>query len=40
MVELDRLRVLADRPDSQTRFLLTGSASPDLVAKSSETLAG
>lgn len=34
------LRVLADRPDSTTRFLLLGSASPDLLKQSSETLAG
>jgi predicted AAA+ superfamily ATPase len=34
------LRVLADRRDSTTRFLLLGSASPDLLKQSSETLAG
>ncbi|MCH7731995.1 MAG: ATP-binding protein [Candidatus Marinimicrobia bacterium] len=34
------LRVLADRDPSPARFLLLGSASPDLVKKSSETLAG
>lgn len=34
------LRVLVDRPDSQTRFLVLGSASPDLVRNVSETLAG
>ena len=34
------LRVLLDRPDSQTRFLLLGSSSPSLVKKTSETLAG
>ena len=34
------LRVLADRPDSPARFLILGSASPDLIQKSSETLAG
>lgn len=34
------IRVLADRPRSPARFLVLGSASPDLVAKSSETLAG
>lgn len=34
------LRVLLDRPDQTTRFLLLGSASPDLVAATSESLAG
>lgn len=34
------LRVLADRPDGQKRFLVLGSASPDLLKQSSETLAG
>jgi len=34
------LRVLADRPESQTRFLILGSASPQLLRQSSETLAG
>lgn len=34
------LRVLADRPDSKTRFLVTGSASRDLLRQSSESLAG
>ncbi|MHB8473747.1 MAG: ATP-binding protein [Gammaproteobacteria bacterium] len=34
------LRVLADRPRTPARFLLLGSASPDLVRHSSETLAG
>lgn len=34
------LRVLADRPRRPARFLLLGSASPDLVRGSSETLAG
>ena len=34
------LRVLADRPETDTRFLLLGSASPDLVKGSSESLAG
>ncbi len=34
------LRVLVDRPHSTTRFLLLGSASPDLLKQSSETLAG
>ena len=41
MPELFRvLRVLADRPESKTRFLILGSASPDLVRNVSETLAG
>ncbi len=34
------LRVLVDRPDSKTRFLVLGSASPELLRQSSETLAG
>lgn len=34
------LRVLADRPKQPARFLLLGSATPDLVARSSESLAG
>lgn len=34
------LRVLADRPRGPARFLLLGSASPDLMRRSSETLAG
>ena len=34
------LRVLVDRPGSRTRFLLLGSASPELVRGASETLAG
>jgi len=34
------LRVLADRPELSARFLLLGSASPHLVKRSSETLAG
>ena len=34
------LRVLADRPRGGARFLLLGSASPDLVKGASETLAG
>ena len=34
------LRVLVDRPDSNTRFLILGSASRDLIRQSSESLAG
>jgi predicted AAA+ superfamily ATPase len=34
------LRVLADRPAAPARFLILGSASPDLVRGASETLAG
>ena len=34
------LRVLVDRPGSDTRFLILGSASPDLVRGVSESLAG
>jgi predicted AAA+ superfamily ATPase len=34
------LRVLVDRPDSDCRFLVLGSASPDLLRQSSESLAG
>jgi predicted AAA+ superfamily ATPase len=34
------LRVLADRPDSDTKFLVLGSASPDLLRQTSESLAG
>lgn len=34
------LRVLADRPGIPARFLVLGSASPDLLRQSSETLAG
>ena len=34
------LRVLADRPEVDTRFLLLGSASPELLQQSSESLAG
>jgi uncharacterized protein len=41
MPELFRvLRVLVDRPGNKTRFLILGSASPDLVRNASETLAG
>ena len=34
------LRMLADRKPAPARFLLLGSASPDLIRESSETLAG
>lgn len=34
------LRVLVDRPGSEARFLILGSASPDLLRQSSESLAG
>jgi predicted AAA+ superfamily ATPase len=34
------LRVLADRPDTETRFLILGSAAPQLIRHSSESLAG
>lgn len=34
------LRVLVDRPKSVTHFLVLGSASPDLLRQSAETLAG
>lgn len=34
------LRVLADRPRSRTRFLILGSASPEIVKGAAETLAG
>jgi uncharacterized protein len=34
------LRVLADRPDNPARFLVLGSASPELLKQSSESLAG
>jgi len=34
------LRVLADRPRTPARFLVLGSASPDLLRQSSESLAG
>lgn len=34
------LRVLIDRPDNAAQFLILGSASPDLLRQSSETLAG
>lgn len=34
------LRVLVDRPENSARFLILGSASPDIIKKASETLAG
>lgn len=34
------LRVVTDRPGNRARFLILGSASPDLVKNASETLAG
>ncbi len=34
------LRVLADRPEEPARFLILGSASPELLRQSSESLAG
>ena len=34
------LRVLADRPNSPARFLLLGSAAPELLRQTAETLAG
>ena len=34
------LRVLADRPEAEAVFLILGSASPDLIQKSAESLAG
>lgn len=34
------LRVLVDRPETRARFLILGSASPTLIRKVSETLAG
>lgn len=34
------LRVLVDRPDNATRFIVLGSASPNMVRKVSESLAG
>jgi hypothetical protein len=34
------LRVLADVPNSKTKFLILGSASPELIRNSSESLAG
>lgn len=41
MPELFRvLRVLVDRPENNTRFLILGSASPDIIRNASESLAG
>jgi uncharacterized protein len=34
------LRVLVDRPDRKNRFLILGSASPEIIRSASETLAG
>lgn len=34
------LRVLVDRPENQARFLILGSASPEIIKSASETLAG
>jgi predicted AAA+ superfamily ATPase len=34
------LRVLVDRPDNQSRFVILGSASPQLIRDASESLAG
>lgn len=34
------LRVLVDRPENKARFMILGSASPELLRKTSETLAG
>lgn len=34
------LRVLVDRPENKARFLILGSASPEIIRKTSETLAG
>jgi predicted AAA+ superfamily ATPase len=34
------LRVSVDRPDNQTRFLILGSASPEIIKSASESLAG
>ena len=34
------LRVLVDRPNQTTKFLILGSASPDLIEGASESLAG
>ncbi len=34
------LRVLVDRPDNQARFIILGSASPQLIRRASESMAG
>jgi predicted AAA+ superfamily ATPase len=34
------LRILVDRPENQSRFLILGSASPEIIKSASETLAG
>lgn len=34
------LRILVDRPENQARFLILGSASPEVIKSASETLAG
>ncbi len=34
------LRILVDRPENQARFLILGSASPEIIKSASETLAG
>jgi uncharacterized protein len=34
------LRVLVDRPENQARYLILGSASPEIIKSASETLAG
>ncbi len=34
------LRVLADRPESPARFLILGSAAPELLRHTAQTLAG
>ncbi len=34
------LRVLADRPEQKARFIILGSASPEIIRNASETLAG
>ena len=34
------LRILVDRPENQTRFLILGSAAPEIIKTASETLAG
>jgi predicted AAA+ superfamily ATPase len=34
------LRVMVDKPDCSSRYLILGSASPDIVKNASETMAG